>query len=171
MKKRILFVIFLLILPFIVNAKMSSNYEDAVHFAYYYTDYLGGYDYYSRFMLGRSDFSNNPSTDNKIPFRFKNGVLSGDNSFFYGGFLNLDEFNISKNKQGDTYLYNGNDYWTMTESGNKAYIITNKSSEYTSLEDMSSTSGTRITEYLAYYVEPYGSGSYNDPWQLKRPPE
>lgn len=167
MKKKLLLTIFLLVIPFITNAKMKIDYNLASARAahYYYGLYDIGYDTY--YMLDYyDDFRENAATNYNVPFRYEGGVLSGEEYFYGGGLLNLDEFNISKDKQGNTYLYNGNDYWTMTTDGDKAYKITNATAKQTVLEDMSSTSGTRVTEYLRDSEYIAGTGSYTDPWHF-----
>ena len=174
MKKKLLLTIFLLVIPFIIDAKMKNNfYRSSASAAKYIIDVLDGRHYD---MLHRYEFKDNSTTNYNVPFRYEGGVLSGEDYFYGGGLLNLDEFNISKDKQGNTYLYNGNDYWTMTTDGDKAYKITNTTAKQTVLEDISSTSGTRVTEYLKEvdeldYTYLLGSGSYVDPWYYYRKPQ
>lgn len=174
MKKKLLLTI-LLLAPFIIEAKMKNDFDHSASYANYFAYEISNHSYSSFSMLCVYDFRDDSSTNNNVPFRYENGVLSGEEYFYGGGLLNFDEFNISKDRQGNTYLHNGNDYWTMTTDGNKAYKITNTTAKQTILEDMSSTSGTRVTEYLREvdeldYTYLLGSGSYVDPWYYYAPP-
>lgn len=169
MKKKLLLTIFLLVIPFIIDAKMKNDFEHSSACAAHYLDEIFNNGYNTGYILDYYDFEDNTATNNNVPFRYESGVFSGEDYFYGGGLLNLDEFNISKDRQGNTYLYNGNDYWTMTTTGVKAYKITNTTAKQTVLEDMSSTSGTRITEYLeelvpSNYSYVGGTGSYSNPW-------
>ena len=166
MKKKLLLTIFLIVIPFIIDAKMKNDFERSSACAAHYLDEMSDLRYDTYYILDEEDFENNSSTNNNVPFRYESGVFSGEDYFYGGGLLNLDEFNISKDRQGNTYLYNGNDYWTMTTTGVKAYKITNATAKQSVLEDMSSTSGTRITEYLRESKYIAGNGSYNNPWHF-----
>ena len=106
---------------------------------------------------------NQATDDSGIPYDFINGKIQRKTKFNCGGLLSYDEFNISKNSENETYLYNGNDYWTMTEEVNKAYIITHNNESLITLKDKSSTSGVRITQYFDSNFT-FGEGSYSNPW-------
>lgn len=106
---------------------------------------------------------NQAGDDSGIPYDFINGKIQRKTKFNCGGLLSYDEFNISKNSNNETYLYNGNDYWTMTEEVNKAYIITHNNESLITLKDKSSTSGVRITQYFDSNFT-FGEGSYSNPW-------
>ncbi len=104
--KKYLKIIFLLILffPLYVPASMSNTYSSSVDYA---NGYISKFPDYNLYIVGKkSGFD--------IPFKYSGGILSVDSIFNNGGFLNLYEFNISKDNIGDTYLYDGLSYWTMT---------------------------------------------------------
>lgn len=106
-------------------------------------------------------------TDTDMPYDFINGKIQRKDNYHCGGMLSHDEFNISKSSEKETYLYNGNDYWTMTDETNKAYIITHNNASLIALEDKSSTTGVRITQYFDSNLIK-GEGTYSNPWTVEK---
>lgn len=155
MKKKILLII-ILILPVFINAKINNDYTTSSNYA---NKYIGTYPDNKLYIL-RSE------SGLEIPYKYENNVLSSVSQFKNGGLLNLDEFRNSKDRNGNTYLYTGNNYWTMTESSSKIYMIDNSSTDNELLTDKASLSGTRVTEYIRENTGVSGSGTYNDPWMF-----
>ena len=80
-----------------------------------------------------------------------------------------------KNSSGDTYLFNGLKYWTMTSASGGKYVIDPTTSiKYKSYPE-TTNSGARYTQYIMECTQIKGSGSLNNPWQLIKtddcPPE
>ncbi len=151
MKKKIL-ILLLLIIPIFINAKMNNTFEVSTK---YTNRYITGYPYYKKYIL----LSN-------MPFKYKDSTLSKDSRYELGGLLNLQEFNISKDSKGYTYLFDGSKYWTMTDTDSSSYIITDDTIDNTKELVKTSSSGTRITEYIRENVGVTGSGTYSDPWMF-----
>lgn len=151
MKKKIL-ILLLLIIPIFINAKMNNTFEESTKYA---NRYITGYPYYKKYII----LSN-------MPFKYKDSTLSKDSRYELGGFLNLEEFNISKDSKGYTYLFDGSKYWTMTDTDSSSYIITDDTVNNTKELAKTSSSGTKITEYIRENVGVTGSGTYSDPWMF-----
>jgi uncharacterized protein YxeA len=145
--KKILTMILALMLVVTVKASILNDYGNSINVA---NNYIEKFNDYAEYIV----------SDDNIKFKYDGSTLSNNSSFTKGGFLNLSEFNISK-IDGQTYLFNGQQYWTMTESGSNANAITSYAAE---LKPKTDTYGVRITEYIKYDIEINGSGSYNDPW-------
>ena len=159
--KKSLKIIFLLILffPLYVPASMSNTYSSSVDYA---NGYISKHPDYNLYIVGKkSGFD--------IPFKYSGGILSVDSIFNNGGFLNLYEFNISKDNIGDTYLYDGLSYWTMTESSNNIYIINSSNENKYSLKDKTESDRNRITEYIIERTKVTGEGTYTAPWEFIKP--
>ena len=156
MKKNKLLIIFItiLFLPFSINAVVRNNYDITKENTNLYIN----------------DFSRNniyiikSSSSFNVPFIYNNGTLSVDTYFKNGGLLNRYEFLVSKSKENDTYLFNGNNYWTLTSSGEKIYMIDNSATDNISLQEKTVLSGGRVTEYIREETGVSGSGKYTDPW-------
>ena len=155
MKKKILLII-ILILPILIDAKINNDYVTSSNYA---NKYISIYPDNKLYIL-RSE------SGLEIPYKYENNVLSSVSKFKNGGLLNLDEFRKSKDRNGNTYLYTGNNYWTMTENSSKVYIIDNSSTDNELLTDKASLSGTRVTEYVRENTGVTGIGTYNDPWMF-----
>lgn len=153
MKKKLLFLSVLLLLPMLVNATISNSYDKSKEYS---NVYINGFKNNEKYILKTtSSFS--------VPFIYNDKVFSVNNNYKNGGLLNRFEFLVSKSKDNDTYLFTGNKYWTLTEDGTKVYMIDNNSDNI-SLQDKTSLSGTRIVEYIKAGTGVEGSGSYIDPW-------
>ena len=155
MKKKMLLII-ILILPIFINAKINNDYVTSSNYA---NKYISIYPDNKLYIL-RSE------SGLEIPYKYENNVLSSVSKFKNGGLLNLDEFRKSKDRNGNTYLYTGNNYWTMTENSSKVYVIDNSSTDNELLTDKASLSGTRVTEYIRENTGVTGIGTYNDPWMF-----
>ena len=156
MKKNKFGIVFIFLLififPLVINA---SNYETESNNANRYILRNTYINTYSRYLLdGNESF--------RIPFAFNNGSLSTRDEFVYGGLLNKDEYILSKNSKGNSYLYDGSSYWTMTENGSNVFTIS-----YSGEKEVSSTSEeylARATEFVRPETAVSGSGTINDPW-------
>ncbi|NLC47746.1 MAG: InlB B-repeat-containing protein [Tenericutes bacterium] len=149
-KKYLLFFL-ILVVNITVLAFINVNY----HYGKNYTsEYILKFRNYNRYIVNEAN----------IPFKYFNKTLSVSSGFVNGGFLNIDEFNISKDKSGDTYLFTGLKYWTMTNEENDYYAISSTSSKKYSVYNAENEFGIRITEYVKEKTKVYGNGSYTNPW-------
>lgn len=80
------------------------------------------------------------------------------------GLINLDEYNSVGGKS--SYINAKNNYWTMTEEGSAAHIITSIGS---ALVPKESYIGVRPAVYLKNSLKVSGSGMKNDPYVFSSP--
>ena len=152
--KLLIILITILFLPFSVNAVVRNNYDITKENTNLYINDFSRNNIY--IIKNTSSFN--------VPFIYNNGTLSVDTYFKNGGLLNRYEFLVSKSKENDTYLFNGNNYWTLTSSGDKVYMIDNSATDNISLQEKAVLSGGRVTEYIREETGVSGSGKYTDPW-------
>lgn len=153
-KKQILFIVLTLLLPLNINAAVRNNYDITKKNT---NIYINDFDKNDVYII-----KSTPSFN--VPFIYNNGALSVDTYFKKGGLLNRYEFLVSKTPENDTYLFTGNNYWTLTENGTKVYMIDNSAADNISLQEKTTLSGGRITEYIREETGVSGSGKYIDPW-------
>ena len=152
--KLLIILITILFLPFSINAAVRNNYDITKENTNLYINDFSRNNIY--IIKNTSSFS--------VPFIYNNGTLSVNTYFKNGGLLNRYEFLISKSLENDTYLFNGNNYWTLTSSGDKVYMIDNSATDNISLQEKTVLSGGRVTEYIREETGVSGSGKYTDPW-------
>ena len=153
-KKQILFIVLTLLLPLSINATVRNDYDITKKNT---NIYINDFDRNDVYII-----KSTPSFN--VPFIYNNGALSVDTYFKKGGLLNRYEFLVSKTPENDTYLFTGNNYWTLTENGTKVYMIDNSATDNISLQEKTTLSGGRITEYIREETGVSGSGKYIDPW-------
>ena len=156
------FLLFLLLaMPCMVFAS-GYTYSDGVTKA---NNYINGYEDRYKYL-----------NFNK-PYRFDGGKACydkyascsdtsnpGSTEFFYGGFLNRDEY-LTTLGDGGSYLSPGSEYWTMTfsDAANKVYTISNILKNDKSLSD---SVGVRVTEFVKSDARVTGTGKPSDPWMF-----
>lgn len=148
MKKKFLLLLFLLIIPININASISVKYDDAVSFQ---EKYITKFNLYQKNLL----------TGSSVEFGYKANNSFNDSSFTYAGLLNKDEYQVSGDK---SYLYDGQEYYTMTKEGTKVYVLTNDGMK---LVDTSSLYSVRYTGFVKKYTKVTGTGTYVDPWLIE----
>ena len=147
--KKLLFFILFLMLPIFVMADSGVDYEDAVH---YTNNYIYSFDKYNSYLFFKD----------KLEYVYEDGVFSYNPDFKSGGMLSKTEYEIS-NREGNTFLSNGLEYWTLSKSsGGRHYVINYRLQE--KLDTLNS--GVRVTEYVKQNSIVSGKGSYADPWQF-----
>lgn len=149
MKKK-LFMILVFMIMFSVHASIYNNYDDSVSYANRYIDLFK--DNYKYIVKSDNGFI--------VPFSYENGRLSVINEFKNGAFVNLEEY-LDTFVNNESYLSYGEEYWTLTSSGNKKYYVTHNKYD---VKDKSDTTGTRIVEQVIHDVKVNGKGTKNDPW-------
>ena len=147
--KKLLFFILFLMLPIFVMADSGVDYEEAVH---YTNNYIYSFDKYNSYLFFKD----------KLEYVYEDGVFSYNPDFKSGGMLSKTEYEIS-NREGNTFLSNGLEYWTLSKSsGGRHYVINYRLQE--KLDTLNS--GVRVTEYVKQNSIVSGKGSYADPWQF-----
>ena len=149
MKKLKLLLFVLLIFPVFVSA---SNYDTEVNKANNLLNKERFVNTYEKYLIHGSNikFEYNKSTGNKV-----------NSAFSKGGFISMDEFNLTK-KNGVTYLFEGVEFWTLTTSGDSVYAITYDN--INTAKNKSSNYNGRATEFIIPTVTIHGEGKLNNPW-------
>ena len=153
--RKFFLILCLLILPCVTYATGKVSYNFALG---HVNNYMYGFTDYSKYLLATNKFSFNGSTI---------GVKS---NFVNAGYLNLDEYLIAGSV--NSYLFDGQDYYTMTDDkvdSNKTYIVSHlKLLGYDSIAKSNGNTftGTRVTQYIAKTTKLNGNGTYQDPWSF-----
>jgi uncharacterized repeat protein (TIGR02543 family) len=142
----------LIIISFMICISINARtiYNNTPNFS---NDYLKRFSKYTRYLV---------TTDS--PYGYENGEETNDIEYKTGGLLNEEEFIISKDISGETYLFNGLEYWTMTRDENEVTIVDPNSATYLGIKLKSSESGIRVTNYVQNGVYLRGKGTIADPW-------
>lgn len=156
MKK--IFSVLLLTFLFIinVNAEVTASYDDAVKSS---QRYIYKFNKYDKYLLTETKYSEIKGTSSIIPFIYKNKKLSTDSTFTRGGMLNEDEFNISKDENGNTYLSQDVEFFLI---GKKAVNTLNNEI----IDAGSKKYGLRVTEFVIPGTKTKGLGTKNNPWEF-----
>lgn len=139
---------------FIVNVEAATStvtYEEAI---------LNSNKFINNFMNVDDYIS---LKDNK--FIYSNGKVSSSSNFVgSGGLLNEDEFKIGKD-----YLYNGLDFWIISNSSGKYSIIDPKYKSNNYINDtmsQSDESGVRYVFMIKSDKKIKGTGTRTEPWEF-----
>ena len=100
---------------------------------------------------------------NKTKYEYSNGKVRYNSSFKKGGFISIEEYELTKVK-GLSYLLTNDGYWTLSKNKNNIYAITKDDIETAKSEN--SDYSSRVTEYVRPKTVVSGSGTQNDPWQF-----
>lgn len=155
MKNKIILFICILFVPIVIDSLMYNNYYTTLNNVNEYINYFDNYDIYIE--------------QGNIPYKYENNILEQDDNFINGGLLNLMEFINSKDTSGNTYLFNGMNYWTMTSLSDKKYIISFNPANKYELYDLSQTATIRPCVYVKSNINVNGIGTYLDPWKFITP--
>ena len=150
MKKKVLLLLTLLVVPIMLKAESQSNYENSKKYVNSYITSFTMYDRYIEYGKG-------------VPYEFdgQNKVKSG---FINGALINKKEIELSKIKN-NSYLLTGATFFTMTEENNKIYNVNvNKLDLIAKTEN----SGTRVTELVKPTTKVIGEGTRTNPWVFVR---
>ena len=96
-----------------------------------------------------------------IKFEFSNGTNKVNSSFTNGGFISMDEFNLTK-VRNTSYLFEGIEFWTWSTNGSNVYAITYN--DINTAKSKSSSYSGRATEFVNPTVTVHGEGKLNNPW-------
>jgi hypothetical protein len=152
--KKIFLLLCLLLFPCITFAAGKISYNFALG---HVNNYIYNFVDYEKYLV---------TTTNK--FSFSGSSIGVKNNFVNAGYINLDEYLIAGSV--NSYLYDGQDYFTMTDDtndSNSTYIISHtKLLGYDSIAKSNNTTytGTRVTEYIAKTTRLNGNGTYQNPW-------
>ena len=150
MKKILQTLLIIISFLFVSGVNAKTTYNNTPDFS---NDYIKHYKDYTRYLV---------TTDS--PYGYDSGIVAYDDDYKTGGLLNEYEFNMSKDTTGNTYLFNGLEYWTMTKSGSGMRFIDPSVASYLNTKSKNLLSGIRVTNYVQNGVYLRGSGTINDPW-------
>ena len=150
MKKTLQTLLIIISFLFVSGVNAKTTYNNTPDFS---NDYIKHYKDYTRYLV---------TTDS--PYGYDSGIVAYDDDYKTGGLLNEYEFNISKDTTGNTYLFNGLEYWTMTKSGSGMRFIDPSVASYLNTRSKNLLSGIRVTNYVQNGIYLRGSGTINDPW-------
>ena len=106
---------------------------------------------YEKYIVNGSD----------IKFEFSNNVNKINTSFTRGGFISMDEYNLTKVRNA-SYLFEGIEFWTLSANGSNVYAITYN--DINTAKSKSSSYSGRATEFVNPTVTVHGEGKLNNPW-------
>lgn len=157
MKK--IFSIILLTFLFIinVNAEVSVSYDNAVKTS---QRYIYRFNKYDKYLVTDKKYIELKGSDTAIiPFGFKNNKLEVNSDFTRGGLLNEEEFNLSKDSNGSTYLSQDVEFFLI---GKKAVNTLNNEV----IDAGDKKYGIRVTEFVLPGTKTRGSGTKVNPWEF-----
>ncbi len=156
--KKIFSVILLTFLFIInVNAEVSVSYDNAVKTSQRYIYKFNKYDKY--LVTDNKYIELKGSNTAIIPFGFKNNKLEVNSDFTRGGLLNEEEFNLSKDSNGNTYLSQDVEFFLI---GKKAVNTLNNEV----IDAGDKKYGIRVTEFVLPGTKTRGSGTKVNPWEF-----
>ena len=143
----------ILMFTFMINIQAATaikNYDESVDVT---KEYINDFEDNSKYIILKGEMN--------IPFIFKNGKVEYSSTFDgNGGLLNEEEYGIGKG-----YLYNGLNFWLVSDSSNYKIVGTksdienkNKTEEY----------GIRVTEFVKNTARVTGEGTRLNPWEFAK---
>ena len=143
----------ILMFTFMINIQAATaikNYDETVDVT---KEYINDFENNSKYIILKQEMN--------IPFIFKNGKVEYSNVFNgNGGLLNEEEYNIGKG-----YLYNGLNFWLVSDNSDYKIVGTksdienkNKTEEY----------GIRVTEFVKSTARVTGEGTRLNPWEFAK---
>ena len=157
MKKMFSVILFIFLFIINVNAEVSVSYDNAVKTS---QRYIYKFNKYDKYLLTDKKYIELKGSDTAIiPFGFKNNKLEVNSDFTRGGLLNKEEFNLSKDSNGSTYLSQDVEFFLI---GKKAVNTLNNEV----IDAGDKKYGIRVTEFVLPGTKTRGSGTKVNPWEF-----
>ena len=157
MKKIFSVILFIFLFIINVNAEVSVSYDNAVKTS---QRYIYKFNKYDKYLLTDKKYIELKGSDTAIiPFGFKNNKLEVNSDFTRGGLLNEEEFNLSKDSNGSTYLSQDVEFFLI---GKKAVNTLNNEV----IDAGDKKYGIRVTEFVLPGTKTKGSGTKVNPWEF-----
>ena len=157
MKKIFSVILFIFLFIINVNAEVSVSYDNAVKTS---QRYIYKFNKYDKYLLTDKKYIELKGSDTAIiPFGFKNNKLEVNSDFTRGGLLNKEEFNLSKDSNGSTYLSQDVEFFLI---GKKAVNTLNNEV----IDAGDKKYGIRVTEFVLPGTKTKGSGTKVNPWEF-----
>ncbi len=157
MKKVISIILLTFLFIINVNAEVSVDYDTAMKTS---QRYIYRFNKYDKYLITDTKYKELKGSNTAIiPFLFKNKTLSVDNDFTRGGLLNEEEFNTSKDSNGNTYLSQDVEFFLI---GKK--VVNTLNNEVIDAGDKKY--GVRVTEFVLPGTKTKGLGTKINPWEF-----
>lgn len=160
MKKVFTFLLLTFLFIININADVTMSYDKASSNS---QRYVYKFNKYGKYIITDKKYIEIVNSDTAIiPFAFKNNKSTVNTDFTRGGLLNEEEFVISKDSNGNTYLSQDVEFFLMKDGTVKA--INTLNNEVIDAGDKKYA--LRVTEFVIPGTKTKGSGTKNNPWEF-----
>lgn len=160
MKKVFTFLLLTFLFIININADVTMSYDKAVNNS---QRYVYKFNKYGKYIITDKKYIEIVNSDTAIiPFAFKNNKSMVNTDFTRGGLLNEEEFIVSKDSNGNTYLSQDVEFFLMKDGTIKAINVLNND-----VKDAGDKKyALRVTEFVIPGTKTKGSGTKNNPWEF-----
>ena len=160
MKKVFTFLLLTFLFIININADVTMSYDKAVNNS---QRYVYKFNKYGKYIITDKKYIEIVNSDTAIiPFAFKNNKSTVNTDFTRGGLLNEEEFIVSKDSNGNTYLSQDVEFFLMKDGTIKAINVLNND-----VKDAGDKKyALRVTEFVIPGTKTKGSGTKNNPWEF-----
>lgn len=160
MKKVFTFLLLTFIFIININADVTMSYDKAVNNS---QRYVYKFNKYGKYIITDKKYIEIVNSDTAIiPFAFKNNKSTVNTDFTRGGLLNEEEFIVSKDSNGNTYLSQDVEFFLMKDGTIKAINVLNNDV----IDAGDKKYALRVTEFVIPGTKTKGSGTKNNPWEF-----
>lgn len=160
MKKVFTFLLLTFLFIININADVTMSYDKAVNNS---QRYVYKFNKYGKYIITDKKYIEIVNSDTAIiPFAFKNNKSTVNTDFTRGGLLNEEEFIISKDSNGNTYLSQDVEFFLMKDGTIKAINVLNNDV----IDAGDKKYALRVTEFVIPGTKTKGSGTKNNPWEF-----
>lgn len=160
MKKVFTFLLLTFLFIININADVTMSYDKAVNNS---QRYVYKFNKYGKYIITDKKYIEIVNSDTAIiPFAFKNSKSTVNTDFTRGGLLNEEEFIISKDSNGNTYLSQDVEFFLMKDGTIKAINVLNNDV----IDAGDKKYALRVTEFVIPGTKTKGSGTKNNPWEF-----
>ena len=160
MKKVFTFLLLTFLFIININADVTMSYDKAVNNS---QRYVYKFNKYGKYIITDKKYIEIVNSDTAIiPFAFKNNKSTVNTDFTRGGLLNEEEFIVSKDSNGNTYLSQDVEFFLMKDGTIKAINVLNNDV----IDAGDKKYALRVTEFVIPGTKTTGSGTKNNPWEF-----
>lgn len=160
MKKVFTFLLLTFLFIININADVTMSYDKAVNNS---QRYVYKFNKYGKYIIIDKKYIEIVNSDTAIiPFAFKNNKSTVNTDFTRGGLLNEEEFIVSKDSNGNTYLSQDVEFFLMKDGTIKAINVLNNDV----IDAGDKKYALRVTEFVIPGTKTKGSGTKNNPWEF-----
>ena len=160
MKKAFTFLLLTFLFIININADVTMSYDKAVNNS---QRYVYKFNKYGKYIITDKKYIEIVNSDTAIiPFAFKSNKSTVNTDFTRGGLLNEEEFIVSKDSNGNTYLSQDVEFFLMKDGTIKAINVLNNDV----IDAGDKKYALRVTEFVIPGTKTKGSGTKNNPWEF-----